>query len=107
MALTKKEEQALFKLKEELQKKYKIFDFKLYGSKARGTDEPDSDIDVMVELEEVNPDVRRKTSEIVAEINLEYDCFISIIWFSRKELEEGPMSESPLYKAILREGIAI
>jgi len=27
--------------------------------------------------------------------------------FSRKELEEGPLSESPLYKAIQREGIPL
>ena len=107
MPLQKNEEEALFKLKEELQKKYKILDYKLYGSKAKSTDVPDSDIDLMIELEEINSAIEMDIYEIVFEINLEQDCFISVLLFCKKEIEEGPMSESPIYRAIQKEGISL
>lgn len=107
MALKENEKKALFKLKQELQKKYNILDFKLYGSKAKGTDVPGSDIDLMIELERVNPKIREDIFETVFEINLQYDSFISTVLFTKEELEEGPMDQSPLYKAIQKEGIAL
>jgi len=38
---------------------------------------------------------------------LAYDCLISVVIFSRWEVEEGPLSESPLYKRILKEGVLL
>ncbi len=40
-------------------------------------------------------------------INLEHDCFISVVIFGRREIEEGPLAESPLYRVIEREGIKV
>ena len=39
--------------------------------------------------------------------SLEYDCFISVVIIGRRELEEGPLGESPLYRVIEREGIVV
>ena len=77
------------KLKEALSKNIGLIDFCLFGSKVRGNAAPDSDID-----------------DIVFKINLSFDCFISTIIFGRAELE-GPLSESPIYKTIEKEGIRI
>ena len=79
----------------------------MFGSKARGDALPDSDIDVMIELEEYNPVIESAIDDLVFDINLAHDCFISVVMFSRRELEDGPLSESPLYKAIAREGIRV
>jgi len=62
---------------------------------------------VMIELDEYNPDIKSQIYDIVFEINLENDTFISTTIFSKKEIEDGPLSESPIYKAILREGALI
>ena len=35
---------------------------------------------------------------MIFEINLKYDCFITALFFSRKELDAGPLTESPIYK---------
>jgi hypothetical protein len=40
-------------------------------------------------------------------INLENDVFISAIIFGKDEMEQGPMSESPIYKAIQRVGLSL
>lgn len=107
LTLKKNEESALRVLKEELSRRFKVIDLRLFGSKVRGEDTPESDIDVMIELDEYNPDIKSKIYDIVFEINLENDTFISTTIFSRKEIEDGPMSESPIYKTIKREGILV
>lgn len=105
--LLENEKIAVTKLKESLIEKFKLFDFRVYGSKARGNASPDSDIDVMIEIEDYNPSVESTIDDIVFEINLNFDCFISTIIFSKKELEEGPLSESPIYKIIQKEGVTV
>ena len=82
-------------------------DFRLFGSKARGTSDPESDLDVMIELPEYGAQIEGQSDNIIFKINLENDAFISAVFFGRKELQEGPMTESPLYKGIREEGIPI
>lgn len=105
--LRENEKNALTKLKNVLQEKYELIDFRLYGSRVHGTATPESDIDVMIELEEYNPQIESEIDEVVFQLNLEHDCFISTILFGRRELEEGPLRESPIYKVIEKEGVRI
>ena len=99
--------QALNDLKQSLNQVFQLVDFRLYGSKARGTADADSDIDVMIELEELTPTFYDKVFDAVFDINLQYGVFISAVLFGRKELEEGPMSASQLFKAIERDGVRL
>ena len=105
--LSDKEREALSALKKAVGERYRLIDFRLFGSKVRGDASPDSDIDVMLELEEYTPAIESTVDDIVYDINLSYDCFITTVIFGRKELEEGPLTESPLYKTIDREGIRV
>ena len=105
--LKENEKEAILFLKNLLLKKFNLLDFRIFGSTVWGNAGPESDIDVMIELEEITPEIESQIDEIVFEINLEKDTFISTIIFSRDEIEEGPMSESPIYKVIQKEGISI
>jgi len=107
LQLTSLENKAVVELKETLKKKYRLLDFRIYGSKARGDATPDSDIDIMIELDEFTPAIESAIDDLVFDINLAHDCFISTIIFSKKELEEGPLGESPIYKRIEKEGVEI
>ena len=107
MKLEENEERALKRLREELFARYPIIDFRLYGSKARGEGRQDSDLDVMIELPDYDRAIVEEIDDIVYWINLEYDVFISTLVFGKDELEEGPMSESPIYKVIQREGVPL
>lgn len=99
--------QALNDLKQSLNHDFQLVDLRLYGSKARGTAKSDSDIDVMIELEELTPTFSDKVFDMVFDINLRHGVFISAVLFGRKELEEGPMSASPIFKAIERDGVRL
>jgi len=107
MKLAENEERALKRLREELFARYQIIDFRLYGSKARGEGRQDSDLDVMIELPDYDRGMVAEIDDIVYRINLEHDVFISALVFGKDELEEGPMSESPIYKIIQREGVPL
>ena len=107
MNLKENEEKAVLHLKKVLEEKFHILDFRIFGSKARGDASPDSDVDVMIEVEEYSPAVESAIDDTVYETNLAHDCFISTVIFNKKELEEGPLDESPLYKTIEREGVRV
>jgi len=105
--LNDNERRALKKLRDALQEKITILDIRLFGSRARGQGDEDSDLDVMIEIPEYDAALVAWIDDIVFGINLDHDVFICPTVFGRDELEEGPMSEAPIYKAICREGISL
>jgi len=105
MPILPNERKALSMLKNLLEKNYDLRNFRIYGSKVKGSDSPESDVDVMIELEDWSPTIESEIDDLIFQLNISYDCLITAVYFSRKELEEGPLSESPLYKTILRNGI--
>jgi predicted nucleotidyltransferase len=107
MVLLPNEEKALKELKITLAENFQLLDFRIFGSKVKGTDVQDSDLDVMIVLEEHSPTIESRIDDLIFDINLQYDCFIKAIFFTRKELEVGPLSESPIYKKIMIEGISL
>ena len=107
MALTGVEKNAIKELNAILSERYALSDFRIYGSKAAGTDVPCSDIDVMIVLEQIFPEIESQLDDTIFDINLKYDCLISAIFFSLDELQEGPFGESPIYKKAISEGIQV
>jgi predicted nucleotidyltransferase len=107
MKLTENEARALKELREQLLGKYRIIDIRLYGSKARGEGREDSDLDIMIEIPEYDRTMVAEIDDIIYRINLEHDVFISALVFGKDELEEGPMSEAPIYKVIQKEGVPL
>jgi predicted nucleotidyltransferase len=107
MPILPNEKKALNALKNGLYKRYELLDLKIYGSKAKGFDTPESDLDVMVVLKNLTPLIESEIDDLIFEINIENDCLITAIFFDQEELEVGPLSESPIYKKITQEGIAL
>lgn len=78
----------------------------LFGSHARGEATSDSDIDILVVLEEpVDASVElRQTSQLIAQLCLDNNVLISRLFLSRSRYEA---EHSPLLKNIRREGIVL
>jgi predicted nucleotidyltransferase len=107
IGLTENEQLALRDLKETLSEHVALYALSLFGSRARGEETTDSDIDVMIEVEEYTPEVEAKIDDIIFLIDLKHDVFISATIFGKRELEDGPVSESPLYKSVERDGVRL
>ncbi len=107
MTISPNEKKALKILRNKLMNDYNLVDIRLYGSKASGTDLEHSDLDVMIILDENSPAIEAEIDALIYDINLEYNCLISALFFSRQEIVEGPLQYSPIYNKILEEGISL
>lgn len=105
--LTADERNAIGNLKDFVASRFGLSAFLLFGSRARGDSTHESDIDVMITLRKTNPEIENAIDDHVVSLNIQYDVLMSVVLFSEKELKTGPMSESPLYRTIEKEGVAV
>lgn len=80
----------------------------LYGSRARGTQESDSDWDVLILLEKEKVSQKEEIDLIskLYDLELETDQVISILIYTRKDWESR-LFITPLYNNVQKEGIVI
>ena len=107
MVLLKNEKDALTDLKEEISKKYKLLWMKLIGSKARGDFDEESDIDIVIALENADWDIERDIFETCFYLGLKYDIVISPIIYSEKDINDTFTRITPFYRTVESEGILI
>lgn len=107
MGIAANEKNALEALRSELSKRFKIRDLRVFGSKARGTDTEGSDLDVMIVIETLSPEIESQIDDLLFDLNIKYECLIVGLYFGSEEIEKGPLSESPVYKRALLEGIRL
>lgn len=80
----------------------------VFGSRARGDADPDSDLDVVVILEDSSSqESHNLVSECAWEAGFDQGMVIVPVVFSRDEWENGPERSSLLAQAVEREGIAV
>jgi predicted nucleotidyltransferase len=108
--LTENEKAALRDLVERLQEQYgpSLVTVKLFGSKARGDFDADSDVDVLVVISAADDwETQWEISGIGSEIDLKYDVLLSQVAMTMKRYNQHRRYRSPLYKNILKEGVTL
>ena len=79
----------------------------LFGSAARGTDTPESDIDLAVFLNrEETPSITSRLHEASVEASLAYDVLLSVITID-SSVYRNWRTVLPLYRNIEREGVTL
>jgi predicted nucleotidyltransferase len=79
----------------------------LFGSKARGDSSPDSDIDILIIVDNESWSLRDAISAIAARSSLEYGVLIVPRVIGRERWQRMAQERFSLYKNVTREGIPI
>ena len=79
----------------------------LYGSAARGTAGPDSDIDIAVFVSDrLSPQQQDALSDLIVDLNLEYDKVFSVVDIDHQTYLKW-REVTPFYQNVDREGIVL
>jgi predicted nucleotidyltransferase len=106
--ITTNEKQALDELIQYLKEEFgnKLEQIKLFGSKLRGDFDKASDIDLfLVFNNKVDWRFKDKIYEIIFEINLKYEVFLSARIYSSSRLKESKIKTLPFIKNVVEQGI--
>lgn len=95
------------KLKNRCNKQVAIIEMRIFGSRARGDNASDSDMDVFIEIERYTSESEEIIRYIAWETGLEYTIHISPLIFSKYEIEHSPLRSSPVLGNIRGEGVMI
>jgi uncharacterized protein len=106
--MTSLEADILNELKVRVQQRLPLSRLVLFGSRARGDADPDSDLDVLVILNiPVDREAEDYVNDCAWEVGLEHGIVVVPVTVSRLDWEEGILSSSLLAIAVRREGVAV
>ncbi len=105
--LTDKERRVVMEFVERVRQRFdgQLISAVLFGSRARGEAESDSDMDVLVVMSNADPEVRKEIRYLAVEVWLEHDIYLSTrvwSWAHWRRVEE---LQTLLYRNIHRDGI--
>jgi predicted nucleotidyltransferase len=79
----------------------------VFGSRARGDYDPDSDYDVLVVVGKLDRMIRKTISDCAWEAGFQ-DCLVIVpVVVTRDEMEHSPLRSSLLMQAIREEGVPV
>jgi len=106
--LSQNERNAIKSAVAELKKRFPVERVILFGSKARGTSDRHSDIDLLIiTSRELHWKEEKEVVEILFDIGMEYDVIFSPLFSTSEEWEGGVFTRFPIYQEIIRDGAVI
>ncbi len=107
--LTPKEKAAILEFKSRLKTVLKgnLVKLELFGSKASGAFDRDSDLDVFVLVSKLSLDLINKIAEISLQIDLKYDVLLSPLVYDEYEFEQNKRLGSPIVGELDTKGVLL
>ena len=84
-----------------------VHDILIFGSKARGDAGPDSDLDVLVVLNQAGRRTKREVRHSGHLLSVLSDVMPSIMVYTRPEWQARESSMSPFYQAVMRDAVHV
>jgi uncharacterized protein len=108
LSLKDNEKKALLELKKILFNNFSVSEIILYGSKARGDFDEESDIDILIVLNnKVDDTIREKIFSLSFKIEIKYDIIFGIL-VEHKDFWTSPLAETmPIHGNVNLEGVPV
>ena len=107
MSVIENDLQTARELKKRVSKLKPLIDFRLFGSRARGDADDYSDMDIFMEFETIDRELRNRVKKTAWEMTLETGIVVTTLLFSRHEIEDSPLRSSPIIRVIMEEGVPV
>lgn len=106
--LTKQLCDALQAAHDRLTAEFRVDRIVLFGSVVWGQPDEESDVDLLIVLRE-HPDhkIRNRISNLILDVNLEYDTNLSGLVVDQQAWDEGVLSVLPIHAEVEEEGIQL
>ncbi len=101
------ERSALVELKKRLALDFAIVEVKLFGSKARGDSDRESDIDVLIVLDSYDWETQKAIYGLCFDIGLEHGVLLAPVLYSRAEYLSPRTRATSFYRNVVREGLPV
>jgi predicted nucleotidyltransferase len=85
----------------------RILSATLFGSKARGDADAESDIDLLVLVDEESNSLRSELWRIASDVSLEHNVVLSVRVYAQARWAESRRMRLPLYRTIVADGIPV
>lgn len=82
-----------------------VRDIILFGSRAAGTGQRDSDIDILIVLDSLSWNDKKAISDMAARENIKYDVLISTVRYDAKTWDSPVIRFSPFGHAVREHGL--
>lgn len=102
-----KENEILKKLIKEIKKVVPEAEIILFGSKARGDDNAESDIDLLILIGSNDREKKEKINDVCFQFELEYDILTSPLVHTKEEWHSFPYNVSEIKYFIERDGVRL
>ena len=79
----------------------------LFGSKARGDGEKDSDVDLLVVVNKIDRGFEDEIAGMMTEVCLKYNTLVSPVVFEKNEFEFYRRAKAPIILNLEKEGIVL
>jgi predicted nucleotidyltransferase len=79
----------------------------LFGSKSRGDFQPDSDIDLLIVVRQLQPEIRWRLRTIAADCSLQYDVIFNTHILHKARWDDIVEHQDTLWREIQRAGISL
>jgi predicted nucleotidyltransferase len=98
---------ALSELKSRLARDFRPVQVRLFGSKARGDSHWESDIDVLIVLEDYDWETEKAIYDLCYDLSVDFSVVLTPVLYSRAEFEAPPERATFFHQAVEREGVPI
>ncbi|MCC7201356.1 MAG: nucleotidyltransferase domain-containing protein [Nitrospirae bacterium] len=105
--MLEKELKVIETFKNLVSQKVNILEFRVFGSRARGSATEESDLDVFIVVDRLDHSIEKYISDCAWEAGFTEDIIIMPVAISMDTLRNSPLRESVFIKNVYREGIAV